>query len=575
MSLNVNKITVFTTAICSGLITLGLVSATVSALEYQSNPVDIKFEFGSTLTINTDGNIAISNLTPGTANVSSSSYRVTVNTNNVAGYTLTATVGCSTGTNCYNNKTLSDGTNTFSMVTSTSGTALTAGEWGFTTSGSATATSSAFKTLALYSDTTPTTLNKTKNATGTAYDSTYIGNNTTPFQIGAYAANDQVAGTYTNVINFSAVANPVPEYTVTLATVNATNIIVDGTTYTNGDTPSLAQGMHTISGTFPVSFTSWTSTGGVTVANTSSANTTITVTGTGTLTLTGQEPPLYMQDMTLADCSADGMTVYDKRDESSYTVKKLADGYCWMTQNLALDLTALTQAQLYGTGTNAGKLTNASNTTLGYLKNGGGTTSDQYPTAKLNNDAWTSSSQNYYSIPMMVSSGTCNNAYCVNGGAADSPWSYSDSTSVTINGVTSRVQGKIGIYYNFCAASAGSYCYGNGTSAGTSSGNASEDICPYGWHLPAGDTAQGSFSYLYNTGYSANYNNFVDALSTPLSGYFYSGKAYSQGYGGRFWSYTRNSNNDMYSFRVDSSSVYLQYYSSRYNGFSVRCVRTS
>ena len=285
----------------------------------------------------------------------------------------------------------------------------------------------------------------------------------------------------------------------------------------------------------------------------------------------------YMQDMAASTvtnaCVGDSGTLTDRRDSSTYTVKKLADGNLWMTQNLALDLTALTQAQLYGTGTNAGKLTNASNTTLGYLKSGGGTTSDKYPTAKLNIVAWTGSSQDYYSIPMMVSSGTCNNAYCVNGGAAGSPWSYSDSTSVTINGVTSRVQGKIGIYYNYCAASAGSYCYGNGTSEGTSSGNASEDICPYGWRLPTGGSS-GEFQALY-TAYSSNYNNFVDALSTPLSGNFYSGTARNQGFYGSFWSSTRSSNYSMHILYVTSSSVDPLDYYNRFYGRSVRCVRTS
>ena len=396
-------------------------------------------------------------------------------------------------------------------------------------------------------------------------------------------APTQVADTYTGKVKYTLVhpnyANADGKNIVTIATNNATNFTIDGTTYTNGQTLELIPdgSVHTIAaGTFPegYEFDSWSAAGEVTVASTSTPNTTFTLAGNGTLTLNGKLSKVYMQDLTLANCPTGGMTVYDKRDESSYTVKKLADGNCWMTQNLALDLTALTQAQLYGTGTNAGKLTNASNTTLGYLKGATtGTTSDKYPTGAVTK-AWTSSYS--YSVPMIAvdstTSGGCNNAYCVNGGTAGSPWSYSDSTSETINGVTSRVQGKIGVYYNYCAASAGSYCYGNGTSYGTPSGNASEDICPYGWHLPAGDTAQGSFDYLYNTGYSANYNNFVDALSTPLSGGFYSGKAYDQGRYGNFWSSTWNSSADMYLLTVNSTSVAPSTYGTRDIGYSVRCV---
>jgi hypothetical protein len=194
--------------------------------------------------------------------------------------------------------------------------------------------------------------------------------------------------------------------------------------------------------------------------------------------------------------------------------------------------------------------TNASATSLNYMKNGGGITSDQYPTAKINNEAWTSSSQNYYSIPMTVSSG--------NG--------WDKDTTVTSYGSGS---GKIGVYYNFCAASAGSYCYGNGTSAGTSSGNAEEDICPAGWRMPTGGSS-GEYQALY-TAYSSNATNFRNALSTPLSGYFYDGSANDQGSGGVFWSSTRSNVSFMYLLYVYSSFVYPQSDDTRDSGFSVRC----
>ena len=183
---------------------LGVVSAT-SALEYQSNPVDIKFEFGSTLNITTGGNISISDLTPGTKAISASNYNVTVSTNNLTGYTLSATVGCSSGTDCYDSKNLSDGTNTFSML-STDG-ALTAGTWGVSLDSSATANSN-FKTLAKY-DETATIINQTITETGTAATG-YTGTTNTTVRVGAYATTSQVAGTYTNSINFIAVANAAP-----------------------------------------------------------------------------------------------------------------------------------------------------------------------------------------------------------------------------------------------------------------------------------------------------------------------------------------------------------------------------
>lgn len=289
----------------------------------------------------------------------------------------------------------------------------------------------------------------------------------------------------------------------------------------------------------------------------------------------------YMQDITNDNISTvlSSLTegakyyLYDKRDNTPYCVSKLKDGNLWMTENLALDLAALTQTELYGTGSDAGKMTNASNTTLGYLKGTTtGTTSDKYATVAVTK-AWTSSSYSY-SAPMIAvdsaTSGLCNNAYCVN---SDLTWSYDQTLGATINGATSRVQGKIGIYYNICAASAGSYCYGNDTSYGTSSGNATEDICPYGWRLPTGGSS-GEFQALYTT-YSSNYNNFVDALSTPLSGVFRYGKAYYQGSYGYFWSSTRSNSPNMYYLYMGSSSVNPQNGGNRYNGYSVRCLRTS
>ena len=276
--------------------------------------------------------------------------------------------------------------------------------------------------------------------------------------------------------------------------------------------------------------------------------------GAGAATISVTSKVMYpMQNWTGCSSLAVGDTeqVYDARDNEVYLVGKLADSKCWMLDNLRLDLG--NETVLNNT---IASNTNASATALDKMKNGGGTTSDQYPTAKINNVAWTSSSQNYYSIPMTVSSG--------NG--------WDKDTTVTSYGSGS---GKIGVYYNFCAASAGSYCYGNGTDYGTSSGNATEDICPAGWRMPTGGSS-GEYQALY-----ANYNTTQDAtntaslqynLSTPLSGIFYRGSASHQGSDGRFWASTRFDDDDMDHLYVDSSLVYPRTTNTRYFGFSVRCL---
>ena len=257
-------------------------------------------------------------------------------------------------------------------------------------------------------------------------------------------------------------------------------------------------------------------------------------------------------------CSAmstgDTISLIDSRDKIEYLVGKLADDKCWMLDNLALDLTNSTILNnLSSDNTNA-------STGLPYLKGTStGTTSDQYATAAVSN--WTSSYS--YSAPLV----NMTNKDVVPQG--DDPMA---STVLAGNW-------KVGGYYNYCAASAGSYCYGNGTSYGTSSGNATEDICPKGWRMPTGNTS-GEYSALANAIYgstgstsdSTAYANYRSALRLPLSGYFVGGSAGDQGSGGGWWSSTRNDSYGMYRLRANTSSIYPADSLNRRSGYSVRCV---
>ena len=159
--------------------------------------------------------------------------------------------------------------------------------------------------------------------------------------------------------------------------------------------------------------------------------------------------------------------------------------------------------------------------------------------------------------------------------------------------------GKIGVYYNYCAASAGSYCYGSGTSTTgspssdpntTTSPTARDitsDICPVGWRMATSGsydatTGGGDYQNLYNK-YSGNSTlggstsmtqslTFKTALSTPLSGYFYNGSASNQGSYGYFWSSTWGSANYMFSIYANSTGASPSTSQNRYNGFTVRCL---
>ena len=163
------------------------------------------------------------------------------------------------------------------------------------------------------------------------------------------------------------------------------------------------------------------------------------------------------------------------------------------------------------------------------------------------------------------------NIYFPNGVGTGTPDSYDN-----LQGTTSGEPWEfIGNYYNWYAATAGS-----GTST-TSSGDASDSICPKGWRLPK-SSGTGSSQNLFNT-----YNITDDAdggakvLMPPINyvrnGYYSiashgSGVGiYASGRRGLFWTSTVNSSTHTYNIEVNENSVSLVE-SRRGWGFGVRCI---
>jgi len=228
----------------------------------------------------------------------------------------------------------------------------------------------------------------------------------------------------------------------------------------------------------------------------------------------------YMQNFSCGALGSGGtMNLYDRRDNNIYLIAKLPDGNCWMLDNLRLggaSPIALTTAD-----TNI-----ASDWTL--------------PAS----GAWTSSAQNSLTEAYISAS-------------------YKDNIASTAYGSGS---GKVGVFYNFCAASAGTICVSNNQN------NASYDVCPRGWRLPTGG-AYGEIKNLY-TIYGYDKSTFQVALSISYAGDFSSGIRHN---GAGFWSSTLYGAGMMCDFNSRRMMSYgydpeNSGYTTRVVGLSIRCM---
>ena len=247
----------------------------------------------------------------------------------------------------------------------------------------------------------------------------------------------------------------------------------------------------------------------------------------------------------------------DSRDGTVYNVGKL-NGKIWMLDNLALGgSSAMT---LDSTNTNL-----ADNTT--YILPASGTvcfaSDDCTGTAGSNNtDTTTTKTGTGYTIAAI------NADYKTTTSANNTDFTYNSNGDVS----------KAGVYYNYCAASAGTIC----AASGSNNNNAQYDICPKGWRLPTGgsDTNTSEFRALANNLGNVTSGNLTDTAYTDfkaafhagLSGYFYNGSVQSQTSYVHFWSSTRYNGSSMYDLYLDTTTVNPQYGYNRYFGLSVRCV---
>ena len=326
--------------------------------------------------------------------------------------------------------------------------------------------------------------------------------------------------------------------TITFKTSNASSINLNGTDYSNNSSACIANGTYWVYGNYATkyAFKSWANTAG-NFANSSYQVTQYTVSGNATITLTGQFVTTTIQSITSSTCTTTAKPVYDSRDNEVYWIQQLADGKCWMLDNLRLGSTSTIALTSSDTNTDTNWTLPASGTVCFATSSCTGTDGITTGTGYTVPAIYTTSKNN---IPK-----------------------YREDLKVYGPGT-----GKIGVYYNFCAASVGTICVEDSTS-----GKAYYDVCPANWKMPieATNTA-GSYYYLYTTTYSADDTNFRNALSTPLSGRIYDGIAREQGTVGHFWTATRSNSNGMYQIQLNLSSTTTHYGFPRINGGSIRCI---
>jgi len=252
-------------------------------------------------------------------------------------------------------------------------------------------------------------------------------------------------------------------------------------------------------------------------------------------------------------------TLIDKRDNHPYYIKKLADGNCWMDQNLDLDL---------GTPSTTANSTNTTMTLTNELTDLNTKTSwtPPYNTQLSTGTAWAQNSSDGAKSFTFNDNGTVS---VKTGGTDGRYWNGASSFATT-----GDARNHFGNYYNWPAATAGS-----GTASITTDGqNVGDSICPKGWQLPQNSGTK-SFNNLIRTVYGISATNTdASVIAEPLhfirSGDYYwnGGTLDSQGTGGLFWSATAKSDTYAYNLAFYSGDLVPQDGGSKGFGFTVRCV---
>ena len=295
-------------------------------------------------------------------------------------------------------------------------------------------------------------------------------------------------------------------------------------------------------------------------------------TGTGSLIKANEATNILGQSIT---------ALSDARDNNTYAIAKLADGNCWMIENLRLENT--------GTDNANGSLAQ------GYNSSFIGLADSETPWANNStaaNSLYTTESDIQGKNTISGSNQGCRFPRYDNTNTSARA-EYESGQNVTTQNASIYSYGN---YYTWPAAIADTTAY---TSNNTSVTNTS--ICPSGWHLPKGgnksNEANNEFWSLMVTGINngtnpANYESSTTPYYTGTpegtdvsnklraypnnfvySGGIYGGSVNNRGSYGYFWSSTANSSRYAYNLYLGSSDVNPgTNNNNKYSGRTVRCV---
>ncbi|MBR0372458.1 hypothetical protein IJH72_00745 [Candidatus Saccharibacteria bacterium] len=281
----------------------------------------------------------------------------------------------------------------------------------------------------------------------------------------------------------------------------------------------------------------------------------------------------------------------DTRDNDTYAVAKLADGKCWMVENLRLDTDDSldsSKAQGYGGtpgtyGTFSGlanpETANFSNSTTAnsrYTSDGTNSTYNDTTNPVTLTDVGTTD-RPAYRMPRYNNNNTNTNT------------TLNPNTNVANMTETNQNIYSYGNYYTWASAIANTTHY-SGPTAKDSNDKTSETVntslCPKGWRLPYGrDTGNGNtpggFYYLnYKNNNDSNVTGATGSLklrSFPNNfvypGLFASSSPSNRGGSGYYWSSTADGHLSSYSLYLGSTGLSPGTNNpSKYHGQSIRCI---